>query len=472
MVEKKLNCNSSRLIFLAAASLMVMGAKKVVKEDLNSHSELDYQSYDCYRAIEYAGKNIKTAAELITLMKRGEKFSISKRYHDGIFTLLAKEFLYCREQNKPLFPDELEKKYPLPPAAVNENEVSDFNKFIEIVKKYNSPVDYACEINSFLYDENIDKRIDEIRKMPVPPANFFSILGRLVEIGRSNSFKNGYLTIGQFKNIEDYNNFMQRIFYMMVIAVENELSSKSADDNKLAKHLLSFAAIPHFLNYYDGVHKLIKLEAKKNYYYCLRKALANCNFNNKQLNNLLDVTAELSKEDYLEFIIDDNRVFIIENYSYKYDEFKKKLNCEKENYAERLFYNHVYKCFKKSRELESAIRKPFLKINFSSDEPSYYDINFQSEFWCGGYFTKMFEEVYEDRFLNRCSKIALAIEIYKRSHKNNVPKTLDDLVPKYLSKIPKDPFSGEKINYQKEQSGYSITSAVYQGKQIIYKIEK
>jgi hypothetical protein len=39
-----------------------------------------------------------------------------------------------------------------------------------------------------------------------------------------------------------------------------------------------------------------------------------------------------------------------------------------------------------------------------------------------------------------------------------VPDTLQDLVPKYISAVPQDPFSGREMLYKYDQDGYVIYS--------------
>jgi hypothetical protein len=53
------------------------------------------------------------------------------------------------------------------------------------------------------------------------------------------------------------------------------------------------------------------------------------------------------------------------------------------------------------------------------------------------------------KFSNRATAILLALKAYKRE-KGHLPESLSELVPKYLSKIPIDPFDGQPLRYLRE----------------------
>ena len=53
------------------------------------------------------------------------------------------------------------------------------------------------------------------------------------------------------------------------------------------------------------------------------------------------------------------------------------------------------------------------------------------------------------KFSNRATAILLALKAYKRE-KGYLPERLSELVPKYLSKIPIDPFDGQPLRYSRE----------------------
>ena len=56
----------------------------------------------------------------------------------------------------------------------------------------------------------------------------------------------------------------------------------------------------------------------------------------------------------------------------------------------------------------------------------------------------------------RCARMALAIERYRAKH-GEVP-SLEALVPAWLNELPRDPVSGEPLEYQKLSRGYRIVS--------------
>jgi hypothetical protein len=57
----------------------------------------------------------------------------------------------------------------------------------------------------------------------------------------------------------------------------------------------------------------------------------------------------------------------------------------------------------------------------------------------------------------RCAETAVAAERYRRKH-GNWPPSLADLVPQYLSAVPRDPFDGKPLRYRKTDRGAIIYS--------------
>jgi hypothetical protein len=51
--------------------------------------------------------------------------------------------------------------------------------------------------------------------------------------------------------------------------------------------------------------------------------------------------------------------------------------------------------------------------------------------------------------LARTANAAIAIERYRRANAGSLPTSLETLVPKYLDRVPVDPFSGDAIRYVK-----------------------
>ena len=58
----------------------------------------------------------------------------------------------------------------------------------------------------------------------------------------------------------------------------------------------------------------------------------------------------------------------------------------------------------------------------------------------------------------RCAQTACAVERYRRSHAEQLPETLDALVPTYLSKVPEDPMDGHPLRFRKLPLGYVVYS--------------
>jgi hypothetical protein len=58
----------------------------------------------------------------------------------------------------------------------------------------------------------------------------------------------------------------------------------------------------------------------------------------------------------------------------------------------------------------------------------------------------------------RCVRVVMALEQYRRDHGEQLPDTLENLVPAYVRSIPIDPFSGGPLLLHKEAHGYSVYS--------------
>ncbi len=58
----------------------------------------------------------------------------------------------------------------------------------------------------------------------------------------------------------------------------------------------------------------------------------------------------------------------------------------------------------------------------------------------------------------RAAQTALAVEQYRREHEGGLPDKLDELVPKFLEVIPKDPFDGQPLRYKRLEVGYAVYS--------------
>lgn len=63
----------------------------------------------------------------------------------------------------------------------------------------------------------------------------------------------------------------------------------------------------------------------------------------------------------------------------------------------------------------------------------------------------------------RCAVTGLVIERYRLAD-GRLPDALSDLVPKYLSGIPADPFDGNPLHYRKPDKGYIVYSIGWDGK--------
>lgn len=52
--------------------------------------------------------------------------------------------------------------------------------------------------------------------------------------------------------------------------------------------------------------------------------------------------------------------------------------------------------------------------------------------------------------------VAAACEMYAKDHNKQYPGSLDDLMAKYLQRIPSDPLTGKNLTYKKTVDGYQI----------------
>jgi len=57
----------------------------------------------------------------------------------------------------------------------------------------------------------------------------------------------------------------------------------------------------------------------------------------------------------------------------------------------------------------------------------------------------------------RTARTALAVEQFRQAN-GRLPKTLDELVPKYLDAVPPDPFDGKPLRYKRLEKGYVVYS--------------
>ncbi len=62
------------------------------------------------------------------------------------------------------------------------------------------------------------------------------------------------------------------------------------------------------------------------------------------------------------------------------------------------------------------------------------------------------------RTLHRLTKVALAIECFRRENGERLPIRLTALVPEYLDSVPLDPFSGESLHYIRQRNGFAVYS--------------
>jgi hypothetical protein len=78
--------------------------------------------------------------------------------------------------------------------------------------------------------------------------------------------------------------------------------------------------------------------------------------------------------------------------------------------------------------------------------------------WAIGFFQSVLPLAGEELAIRRTAIATLAAERYRREHAGAVPQSLDALVPRYLNRVPLDPFSGDPIRYRYVGDSYTIYS--------------
>ncbi|MEP7309314.1 MAG: hypothetical protein ABJA98_27740 [Acidobacteriota bacterium] len=70
----------------------------------------------------------------------------------------------------------------------------------------------------------------------------------------------------------------------------------------------------------------------------------------------------------------------------------------------------------------------------------------------------MSHQIVDDLALIRVARLAVAIEAYRRAHREAMPARLDDLMPGYLDSLPVDPYSGQRFLFHAEARTYAVYS--------------
>lgn len=60
--------------------------------------------------------------------------------------------------------------------------------------------------------------------------------------------------------------------------------------------------------------------------------------------------------------------------------------------------------------------------------------------------------------VDRCSRVALAVERFRRDHGGALPRSLQALVPDYIGTVPLDPASGKPLLYRQQPDAYVVYS--------------
>ncbi|HEY2904494.1 MAG TPA: hypothetical protein VGJ29_01240 [Vicinamibacterales bacterium] len=76
-----------------------------------------------------------------------------------------------------------------------------------------------------------------------------------------------------------------------------------------------------------------------------------------------------------------------------------------------------------------------------------------------GFMRPLVESSAERLALVRAARVTVAVEQYQRDHGEQLPASLDQLVPAYLSAAPIDPFTGQSLRLLSDTRGYTVYSA-------------
>lgn len=57
------------------------------------------------------------------------------------------------------------------------------------------------------------------------------------------------------------------------------------------------------------------------------------------------------------------------------------------------------------------------------------------------------------------TKTFTALELYAADHSDSYPEKLEELVPKYLDKVPNDPANQQPLGYAKSETGFLLSAS-------------
>jgi hypothetical protein len=76
----------------------------------------------------------------------------------------------------------------------------------------------------------------------------------------------------------------------------------------------------------------------------------------------------------------------------------------------------------------------------------------------GGSIRRVVEISAEGLALLRAARMAVAVEQFQRDHAEQLPASVDELAPRYLSALPVDPFTGRPLRMLTDSRGYTVYS--------------
>ena len=135
-----------------------------------------------------------------------------------------------------------------------------------------------------------------------------------------------------------------------------------------------------------------------------------------------------------------------------------------------LFTHHVVSILRQWAELMEAARRPWpekskamaavLEKYEQDDRPPRYPFLapgglMGAAFWHSGIGGRGNVGIF---VTDRCTRVAVAVERFRRDNGGELPDNLEQLVPKYLQEVPVDPAGGGPLRYVRDATSYTIYS--------------
>ena len=98
------------------------------------------------------------------------------------------------------------------------------------------------------------------------------------------------------------------------------------------------------------------------------------------------------------------------------------------------------------------------QTNFASRVQKCWDVDYSLLLWPEAKLTRMFDGNARQLAGLANAQAAVAIERWRLVHPGQLPDTLSELVPAYITAVPQDPYDGQPVRYKKPPVGYVVYS--------------